>query len=98
MRDELKAGQRGIFSRFLLEELESTLERGEQAILFLNRRGTATYIFCRDCGHVLRCPNCETPLTLQEEKEPCFATTGGYERVNRHLSRAAEADLKGAGQ
>src|SRR5215212_9799330 len=46
MRDELKAGQRGIFSRFLLKELESTLERSEQAILFLNRRGTATYIFC----------------------------------------------------
>ncbi len=67
MRDELKAGQRGIFSRFLLKELESTLERGEQAILFLNRRGTATYIFCRDCGHVLRCPNCDTPLTLHIE-------------------------------
>jgi primosomal protein N' (replication factor Y) (superfamily II helicase) len=68
MRDELKAGQRGIFSRLLLKELESTLKRGEQAILFLNRRGTATYVFCRDCGHVLKCPNCETPLTLHVEK------------------------------
>jgi primosomal protein N' (replication factor Y) len=68
MREELKAGQRGIFSRLLLEELESTLKRGEQAILFLNRRGTATYIFCRDCGYVLKCPNCETPLTLHVEK------------------------------
>jgi primosomal protein N' (replication factor Y) len=67
MRDELKAGERGIFSRFLLKELQSTLERGEQAILFLNRRGTATYVFCRDCGYVLRCPNCETPLTLHVE-------------------------------
>lgn len=67
MRDELKAGSRGIFSRTLLSELESTLKRGEQAILFLNRRGTATYIFCRDCGHVLKCPNCETPLTLHVE-------------------------------
>jgi primosomal protein N' (replication factor Y) len=81
MRDELKAGQRGIFSRFLLKELESTLERGEQAILFLNRRGTATYIFCRDCGHVLRCPNCETPLTLHvEEKERLLCHHCGYER------------------
>jgi primosomal protein N' (replication factor Y) len=68
MRDELKAGSRGIFSRTLLNDLESTLKRGEQAILFLNRRGTATYIFCRDCGHVLKCPNCETPLTLHVEK------------------------------
>jgi primosomal protein N' (replication factor Y) len=81
MREELKAGQRGIFSRFLLKELESTLARGEQAILFLNRRGTATYIFCRDCGHVLRCPNCDTPLTLHiEEKERLLCHHCGYER------------------
>src|SRR5215207_9251177 len=81
MRDELKAGQRGIFSRFLLKELGSALERGEQAILFLNRRGTATYIFCRDCGHVLRCPNCDTPLTLHiEQKERLLCHHCGYER------------------
>jgi primosomal protein N' (replication factor Y) len=81
MRDELKAGQRGIFSRLLYKELESTLGRGEQAILFLNRRGTATYIFCRDCGYVLRCPNCDTPLTLHvEEKERLLCHQCGYER------------------
>jgi len=81
MRDELKAGQRGIFSRLLLKELESTLKRGEQAILFLNRRGTATYVFCRDCGHVLKCPNCETPLTLHvENKERLLCHQCGYER------------------
>jgi primosomal protein N' (replication factor Y) len=81
MRDELKAGQRGIFSRLLLKELESTLKRGEQAILFLNRRGTATYIFCRDCGYVLKCPNCETPLTLHvENKERLLCHHCGYER------------------
>jgi primosomal protein N' (replication factor Y) len=81
MRDELKAGQRGIFSRHLFKELESTLGRGEQAILFLNRRGTATYIFCRDCGYVLRCPNCDTPLTLHvEEQERLLCHHCGYER------------------
>ncbi|HSL30651.1 MAG TPA: primosomal protein N', partial [Anaerolineales bacterium] len=86
MRTELKAGQRGIFSRFLLQELQSTLERGEQAILFLNRRGTATYIFCRDCGHVLRCPNCDTPLTLHvEEKERLLCHYCGYERSKPHV-------------
>ncbi|RJP48218.1 MAG: primosomal protein N' [Anaerolineaceae bacterium] len=63
MRDELKSGNRGIFSRALAESLAETLSRGEQAILFLNRRGTATYVFCRDCGTVLKCPNCDTPLT-----------------------------------
>jgi primosomal protein N' (replication factor Y) len=81
MRDELKAGQRGIFSRSLLKELESTLARGEQAILFLNRRGTATYVFCRNCGFALRCPNCDTPLTLHiEEREHLLCHQCGYER------------------
>jgi primosomal protein N' (replication factor Y) len=81
MRDELKAGQRGMFSRLLLRELESTLQRGEQAILFLNRRGTATYIFCRDCGYVLKCPNCDTPLTFHlEDKERLLCHHCGYER------------------
>jgi len=81
MREELKAGQRGIFSRLLFKELESTIKRGEQAILFLNRRGTATYVFCRDCGYVLKCPNCETPLTLHtEDKERLLCHQCGYER------------------
>jgi primosomal protein N' (replication factor Y) len=62
MRDELKSGNRGIFSRMLADSLAETLSRGEQAILFLNRRGTANYVFCRDCGTVVRCPNCDTPL------------------------------------
>ena len=69
MREELKNGNRGIFSRALAESLAETISRGEQAILFLNRRGTATYIFCRDCGTVLKCPNCETPLTYHVENQ-----------------------------
>ena len=73
MREELKTGNRGIFSRSLAESLAETISRGEQAILFLNRRGTATYIFCRDCGFVLKCPNCDTPLTLH---------VGTFERSN----------------
>ena len=63
MRRELKEGNRSIFSRSLLRELRETLEAGEQAILFLNRRGTATFVQCRDCGYVLRCPRCEVTLT-----------------------------------
>jgi primosomal protein N' (replication factor Y) len=64
MREELKAGNRSIFSRALTDGLAVVLNRGEQAILFLNRRGTATHVFCRNCGHVIRCPRCETPLTF----------------------------------
>lgn len=63
MRQELRAGNRSIFSRALQIELEGVLKRDEQAILFLNRRGTSSYVFCRNCGHTLLCPNCDTPLT-----------------------------------
>jgi primosomal protein N' (replication factor Y) len=63
MRQELKSGNRSIFSRSLQDSITRVLENKQQAILFLNRRGTATYVFCRDCGHVLRCPQCDTNLT-----------------------------------
>jgi primosomal protein N' (replication factor Y) len=68
MREELKSGNRSIFSRQLRESLERVLVNNQQAILFLNRRGTATYIFCRDCGQSLRCPRCETPLTYHHPR------------------------------
>jgi primosomal protein N' (replication factor Y) len=63
LRAELRAGNRSIFSRALQQALDEALGRGEQAILFLNRRGTATFVLCRDCGYVPRCPQCDTPLT-----------------------------------
>jgi primosomal protein N' (replication factor Y) len=63
LRAELRAGNRSIFSRALRQVMDEALGRGEQIILFLNRRGTATFVLCRDCGHVLRCPQCEIPLT-----------------------------------
>ena len=67
MRQELRAGNRSIFSRSLASELQGTLAAGEQAILFLNRRGAHTFILCRDCGHVLECPRCAIPLTYHEQ-------------------------------
>jgi primosomal protein N' (replication factor Y) (superfamily II helicase) len=63
MRQELRAGNRSVFSRSLQSALDDVLERREQAILFLNRRGTSTFILCRDCGLVLRCLRCDVPLT-----------------------------------
>ena len=68
MREELKAGVRSIFSRSLQQALDRTLERGEQAILFLNRRGASGIVQCRDCGHVLRCRSCDVPLTLPRSR------------------------------
>ncbi len=63
MREELKSGNRGIFSLALVAALEEVLKKGQQAILFLNRRGSATYVFCRECGTAVRCPRCDTPMT-----------------------------------
>ena len=63
LREELKAGNRSIFSVALSEAIERVLANGEQAILFLNRRGGATSIQCRNCGFVLACQRCETPLS-----------------------------------
>ncbi len=80
MRDELRSGNRSIFSRPLAEALAETLGRGEQAILFLNRRGTATYVFCRDCGTVLKCPQCDTPLTFHVDQGGLLCHRCGYQR------------------
>lgn len=74
MRRELQQGNRSIFSRALHEGLEQILRRKEQAILFLNRRGAASFIMCRDCGHVISCPNCSSPLVMHYEGEvPSYA-------------------------
>ena len=67
LREELAAGQRGLLSRALsgaLGALDTT--GGEQAILVLNRRGTASVVLCRDCGHVQACPDCERPLVYHQ--------------------------------
>jgi len=63
LRRELKEGNRSIFSRSLSELIAESLAAREQVILFLNRRGTATFVQCRDCGFVLRCRRCDVSLT-----------------------------------
>ncbi|RLC65025.1 MAG: primosomal protein N' [Chloroflexi bacterium] len=63
LREELKAGNTSLFSRSLLTAMKETLSQGEQIILFLNRRGTATFVRCRNCGFVFRCPRCSIALT-----------------------------------
>jgi primosomal protein N' (replication factor Y) len=69
MRGELKSGNRSIFSLDLQKALDDVLKLEQQAILFLNRRGTSTYVFCRDCGYILKCPRCELPLVSHHISE-----------------------------
>ncbi len=66
MRQELRAGHRSMLSRTLLSLLHATLDAGEQAIFYLNRRGTRTFVMCRDCGAVQACTRCDVPLTYHE--------------------------------
>jgi primosomal protein N' (replication factor Y) len=62
LRRELREGHRSVFSRPLLSALAETVAAGRQAILFLNRRAYATFVLCRECGFVLRCPDCQVAL------------------------------------
>ncbi len=67
LREELKAGNRGIFSRRLKELMVETLNRGEQILLFLNRRGYAGFVSCRTCGKAVKCPHCDVSLKVHRD-------------------------------
>ncbi len=66
MREELAAGNRSIFSLCLIQKLKECLERGDQAMLFLNRRGYHTFVSCRSCGYVAKCDQCDISMTLHQ--------------------------------
>lgn len=66
MRSEFLAGNNSIFSGKLHDELEKCLASGEQAILFMNRRGYSTFVSCRGCGYVMKCPNCDVSMTYHK--------------------------------
>lgn len=66
MRDEVREGNRSPLSRLLTQLVDRSLQDGEQAILFLNRRGLATWFACRDCAHVIRCPGCSVAMVQHE--------------------------------
>ena len=63
LREELKQGNRSIFSRKLKELIEDRIRKKQQIMLFLNKRGYAGFISCRSCGYVMKCPHCDISLT-----------------------------------
>lgn len=69
LRQELRSGHTSIFSRPLIQLLRETFAAGEQSILFLNRRGSATIVQCRRCGAVHACPRCEIPLVFHADRD-----------------------------
>lgn len=92
MREELRAGNRSMFSRELAKQLELRLERKEQTVLFLNRRGHSSFIMCRDCGYVLQCPHCDISLTYHRYHNQMKCHYCGYETVVP--SRCPECESK----
>ena len=67
LREELKAGNKSIFSGLLQELMEERLSKGQQIMLFMNRRGYANFISCRSCGEAVKCPHCDVTLTLHRD-------------------------------
>ena len=68
LRSELKSGNRSIFSRRLYGLINDRLKKGEQTILFINRRGYAGFVSCRACGHVMKCPHCDVSLSEHTDR------------------------------
>ncbi|MFC1546595.1 primosomal protein N' [bacterium] len=83
MKKEIQRRNYSMFSDILKQEIEQKLIKKEQTILFLNRRGDSTYVFCRKCGFVMRCPNCDLSLVYHNDKEKLLCHYCGYSRDNQ---------------
>jgi len=79
MREELRNGNRSMFSQALLEKIKDRLEKKEQIVLFLNKRGHSSFVMCRDCGYVVNCPNCDISLTYHRFDQHMKCHYCGYE-------------------
>ncbi len=68
LREELEQGNKGIFSRKLQDLIQDRLQKKEQIMLFMNRRGMSNFVSCRSCGEVIKCPHCDVSLTLHNNQ------------------------------
>lgn len=85
MREELREGNRSMFSRNLFDKIQDRLEKGEQAVLFLNKRGYSSFIMCRDCGFVPECPNCDVSMTYHRHRHQLKCHYCGYEEPSPNV-------------
>jgi primosomal protein N' (replication factor Y) (superfamily II helicase) len=95
MRNEFKSGHRGMFSRLLESQIAGALERHEQAILFINRRGLATFLECMNCGYIPSCKRCSSALTYHSSGDRliCHHCRRVYPIVRR-CPRCSSEDIK----
>lgn len=80
LREELKARNRSIFSRYLEKRMRECLEQKKQILLFINRRGFAGFVSCRSCGKVIKCPHCDVSLT-EHNNGKLMCHYCGYEQI-----------------
>ena len=78
MRQELMTGNRSVLSRSLRQNLIETINRHEQAVLLINRRGYSTFVMCRSCGEEIKCPHCDVSLTYHKNSERLVCHYCGY--------------------
>lgn len=95
MREELRDGNRSMFSRKLMEKLKDRLLKKEQTVLFLNKRGHSSFVMCRDCGYVMNCPNCDISLTYHKVNEQMKCHYCGYESfVPKHCPECSSEHIR----
>jgi len=95
MREELKAGNRSMFSRGLHQALADRLAKGEQTVMLLNRRGYATFVMCRTCGFVAQCPHCDISLTYHRNSRTMRCHYCGYaEREAQECPSCSSAHIR----
>lgn len=92
MREELRSGNRSMFSIPLAEAIREGLERKEQIVLFLNKRGYSSFVLCRDCGTVMQCPNCDISLTYHRSTEMMKCHYCGYDEPVPHTCPECESE------
>ncbi|OES43662.1 primosomal protein N' [Domibacillus iocasae] len=85
MREELREGNRSMFSRNLFDKIKDRLEKGEQTVLFLNKRGYSSFIMCRDCGYVPECPNCDVSMTYHRHRHQLKCHYCGHEEPSPNV-------------
>ncbi|MCY8472797.1 primosomal protein N' [Bacillus halotolerans] len=92
MREELRNGNRSMFSIELMEKLEETIAKGEQAVLFLNKRGYSSFVMCRDCGYVPQCPHCDISMTYHRSGQRMKCHYCGHEEPVPHTCPECGSD------
>ena len=97
LRRELMEGNRSIFSRVLRQEITDALERGEQAILFVNRRGAGQAVQCRACGHTMRCRRCATAMTYHADESIVCHVCGAGRRSPTRCPRCRRTTIRAIG-